>query len=493
MFESDSALYDSSEWADPAEMLDAADVLDADDVFDADLLQGGRAGEPSAERMLGSAFDHAESYQLMANRECARLVFAVGDAFALALANPRIYVPVGAGEATPGVQDVDFAARSVAFDLSHRLNLSENVVRSYAHQAQVLDSTLPRLRDLFVSGLIGGQHARAAVENAMGLPDAAAAAKYDERLAAIAERTRPGEFARRCRVLRERLCVDRLLERHVEARAKRRTCFEPAPDGMAWASGFVAATDAARAEARLTAEARRLRRLPGERRTLDQIRADLYVAWLTGDADGGRDHDSSGVEGSSTDGSSTGSNSTDSGSTDSSTDTNGVAAVASNTMKTDSGAFGATAQVPSGVQPFLLIDAGGRFAELLGYGPVDPVSAMRALANAPSFRRAITDPVTPTRLILDRRQYRPTSEQKRWLRLNYGFTEAASSYVSLDAEIDHAIEWQHGGTTDIQNLVPLKPRLHRLKSVTRIRLDPKPDGGIRVRTPTGYDSDPPPF
>ncbi|GAB3614789.1 hypothetical protein GCM10027415_31290 [Humibacter ginsengisoli] len=54
-------------------------------------------------------------------------------------------------------------------------------------------------------------------------------------------------------------------------------------------------------------------------------------------------------------------------------------------------------------------------------------------------------------------------------------------------------ERQHGGPTDVANLAPLKPRLHRLKTVTRIRLDPKPDGGIRVRTPTGYDSDPPPF
>lgn len=478
MFESESTLPHPGEWVDPAEMLDpdemldATDMLDADvmpdaaDMLDADVFDGRLTEGLSAERMIRFAFDHAESYQLMANRECARLVFAVADAFAFALANPRIYVPVGAGDTTPGVQDVDFAERSVAFDLSHRLNLSENVVRSYAHQAQVLDSTLPRLRALFVSGLIGEQHARVAVESAVGLPDAGATAEYDERLAAIAERTRPGEFARRCRVLRERLCADDLVERHGEARAKRRTCFEPAPDGMAWASGFVAATDAARAEARLTAESRRLRRLPGESRTLDQIRADLYIAWLTGDAGSGTGHgpDSAG-------------------------------SLAPNARQnTDSGtsvAARASCQVPSGVQPFLLIDAGGRFAELLGYGPIDPVSAMRALASAPSFRRVVTDPVIPTRLILDRRRYRPTAEQKRWLRLNYGFAEAASQYVSLDAEIDHSIEWQHGGTTDIQNLVPLKPRLHRLKSVTRIGLDPKPDGGIRVRTPTGYDSDPP--
>jgi hypothetical protein len=392
------------------------------------------ARRATAEQVLGFAFDDAECSQLMVNRQAARQLFAIGEAFEIARANPLIYVPVGAAERVPAVDDVDFAVRSVAFDLAHRLNLSENLVRSLAHQAETLTASLPRLRDLFVEGAISAQHVRAAVESADGVPQAVMG-RYDERLSRIAASLRAGVFARHCRMLRERLCTDTLQQRHDVARQRRRVCFEPAEDGMAWVSAFIPAIDAARIEARLTGEAARLRRAEDETRNRDQLRADLLVEWLAGD---------------------------------------GTSAAAT-------------------VQPHVLIDGDGRFAELLGYGPIDPASAARALRTAPSFRRVFDDPVTPTRLVLDSGQYRPSAEQRHWLRLNYGFNEAAAPYVSLDSEVDHVIEWQHGGTTDATNLVPLKPRLHRLKSVTRIRLDPKPDGGIRVRTPTGYDSDPPPF
>ncbi|MHA7987672.1 HNH endonuclease signature motif containing protein [Rathayibacter sp. CAU 1779] len=141
----------------------------------------------------------------------------------------------------------------------------------------------------------------------------------------------------------------------------------------------------------------------------------------------------------------------------------------------------------------LLIDNSGRYAELLGYGPVPTRNAARELCNAPAFRRVIADPVRPARLVLDTSRYRPSQDQRLWLRVRYGLDDDAAPYVSPGADIDHVIEWQHGGATDVANLVPLKPRLHRLKSVTGIQLEPRPDGGIRVRTPTGYDSDPPPF
>ncbi|WP_460572212.1 HNH endonuclease signature motif containing protein [Humibacter soli] len=139
------------------------------------------------------------------------------------------------------------------------------------------------------------------------------------------------------------------------------------------------------------------------------------------------------------------------------------------------------------------MDDSGRFAELLGYGPIPPRAAGMALRDAPAFRRVFADPVRPAQLTLDTTRYRPSPDQRRWSTLRYGLDDAAAPFIAPGAEIDHVVEWQHGGTTDVANLVPLKPRLHRLKSVTRIRLDPKPDGGIRVRTPTGYDSDPPPF
>jgi hypothetical protein len=397
------------------------------------------ASAPSPETIIAFALDDAVASQTLANQQAARQMFAIREAFAIAQENPRIYVPVGASEHAPGVDDVDFATRSVAFDLAQRLHMSENLVRDLARQAQVLSLSLPRLRSLFEAGRISQQHVRAAVDASEGLPDASSYRAYDERSATIADSVRPSEFARRCRVLRERLCVDSLQERHDDARRRRRVVVEMAQDAMAWMHLYAPVVEIARAEARLTAEARRLHGTKGERRTLDQLRADVLLQWMMGD-----------------------------------------------------GSLSASV-----VEPFVLVGDDGRFAELLGYGPLPPKAVGRALRDAPAFRKVLAEPGRPAVLTLDTTRYRPTPDQKRWLTLRYGLDDDSAPYLSsgviAGAEIDHVVEWQHGGVTDVENLVPLKPRLHRLKSVTRIRLDPKPGGGIRVRTPTGFDSDPPPF
>ncbi|MGN6128100.1 MAG: HNH endonuclease, partial [Humibacter sp.] len=125
--------------------------------------------------------------------------------------------------------------------------------------------------------------------------------------------------------------------------------------------------------------------------------------------------------------------------------------------------------------------------------PVDPTTAAATLRNAPSFHRVINDPIAPANLSLDRRSYRPSANQRRWLKLRYGLDDAATPFLAPDAEIDHITEYQHGGTTNITNLVPLKKRLHRLKSITKIRINPHHNGGMQVKTPTTHNTDPPPF
>jgi hypothetical protein len=189
----------------------------------------------------------------------------------------------------------------------------------------VLIASLPRLRELFCCGRASAQHVRAAVECFTGIQDTQSSAVYDERLAAVAERLRPGEFARRARRLRERLCTDTLQERHDAARRLRRVTVEPAGDAMGWLHVYAPMTDIACAELRITAEARRSRHLPGETRTLDQLRADLVTRWLTGEGTG--------------------------------TDAAGEAT-----------AGGGAAHV----QPFLLIDAAGRLRNCSGTGPSPP-------------------------------------------------------------------------------------------------------------------------
>ncbi|WP_211217960.1 HNH endonuclease signature motif containing protein [Humibacter albus] len=429
-FAADQPADDASDiWADEC---DESDWLDAE-------LPPAEAVPVSAEIFLGWALDDAVATQVVLNMQAARQLFAITRAFRTARANPLIYVPAAAAERIPGVQDVDFAERSVAFDLAQRLKLSENMVRDLAYQGDVLDTSLPRLRALFVSGAISQAHVRAAVDACNGLPDDAATAAYDEKLAAVATSVPVGQFRSRCRRLRERLCAETLQERHDRAAKLRRVVVEPAEDGMAWLHAFAPLVDIVRADARLTATAQSMKHREGETRTRDQLKADALLAWLTGDG-------------------------------------------------TPSAAT---------AHPTVIVDDGGRFAELLGYGPIPPNAAARALRDAPAFRKVIADPIRPARLKLDTTRYRPTAEQRHWLTLRYGLDDAAAPYVApgltTGGEVDHVAEWQHGGTTDVDNLLPLKPRLHRLKSVTRIRLDPKPDGGIRVRTPTGYDSDPPPF
>lgn len=419
------------------------DELDVPDDIDWTDEPSQRTLPASAETVIGFALDDAVGCQTLVNIQAARQMFAIREAFEVARQNPRIYVPVGISDRDPKADDVEFAVRSVAFDLAQRLRLSENMVRSLAWQGDVLLTSLPRLRKLFSSGRISAKHVRAATDSTTGIPDELTMAAYDEKVSAIAEALRPGEFARRCRAVRERLCADTLQERHEEAHRQRRVTVESAEDGMAWLNIYAPAIDIAQAHTRLTGEARRLHALPGETRTLDQLRADLAAQFLAhGILDGGT--------------------------------STGTAA-----------------------RPVLLIDDAGRFAELLGYGPVPPRAAAKALRDAPEFRKVIADPVEPAVLNLDTKRYRPTRDQRTWLTLKYGLDEDAAPYlptgVAAGGEVDHVIERQHGGPTDVANLVPLKPRLHRLKTVTRIRLDPKPGGGIRVRTPTGYDSDPPPF
>ena len=393
----------------------------------------------SAGRLLGWALDDAVATQTVVNMQAARQMFAIGDAFRLARENPLIYVSPTAAERIPGANDVDFAVRSVAFDLAQRLTLSENLVRDLACQADTLNTSLPRLRGLFVSGRISQAHVRAAVDNMVGLPSAEATEVYDEKLANIAVGVPAGRFRARARRLRERLCSETLQERHEEAARLRRVVVEPAEDGMAWLHVFAPLIEVVRANARLTGTAEHLKHQQGEKRTRDQLKTDLLMSWLTGD---------------------------------------GTPTAAT-------------------VHPTILIDDKGRMAELLGYGPIPPKAAGLALRDAPAFRKAMMDPIRPANLKLDTTRYRPTADQKHWLTLRYGLDDNADPYlapgVTTGGEIDHVTEWHNGGTTDVDNLLPLKPRLHRLKSVTRIRLDPKPDGGIRIRTPTGYDTDPPPF
>lgn len=72
-----------------------------------------------------------------------------------------------------------------------------------------------------------------------------------------------------------------------------------------------------------------------------------------------------------------------------------------------------------------------------------------------------------------------------------GCTRHARAY-----DIDHLVDWQHGGTTRDGNLASACEHHHRLKHCSIWRVKKSPDtGAITWNSPTGHttDADPPPF
>ncbi|RIX27602.1 HNH endonuclease signature motif containing protein [Amnibacterium setariae] len=117
-------------------------------------------------------------------------------------------------------------------------------------------------------------------------------------------------------------------------------------------------------------------------------------------------------------------------------------------------------------------------AQLTGYGPIDLETAKALAGAAASFIRVLTDPVTGVRLTMDRKVYAPPADLARWVRIRDGRSRFPGSTIAPHlADIDHAREWQHGGTTDAANLVTLGRTDHNLKSAGLFIEGPVEDDG----------------
>ena len=182
--------------------------------------------------------------------------------------------------------------------------------------------------------------------------------------------TRP-KFAARARARREREHPESITVRHAKARADRRVELHPDEDGMAWLNAYLPAEEAVAAFNRIQCAAKALQGKE-ESRTLTQLRADVAAdLLLTGFSEGPR-----------------------------------------------MGRPGPriVPQVSLTVPVLTMLGLGEEPAELDGYGPIAPDVARRLVGDASSFTRILTDPINSAVLALDRKQYRPTKAQRRFLR-----------------------------------------------------------------------------
>jgi len=398
--------------------------------------------ESEADLRVEYAIAHAEFGRRAAAQAAAELLLGIHGTLEEARRDPALFV----GEAFRGDDAVAFAERSATADLAMRLRMSESTVRLQADRARVLIGSLPSIWAGLCEGEVGARNAETAADLAATLPPGAVRTAFDDALVRAARECTPARFRDRARRLREELDPAPLTERHAAARELRRVEIEKAPDGMVWLSAFLDAADGMSIRRRLDASARDLSGAPDERRTLDQLRADVFADLLLR---GG---------------------------------TNGVPAVTSTVAVT--------------VPVLALLGEAQLPGTLEGYGPIDAETARRLAARAPSFQRILTHPITGTVLDVDRTSYRPPADLVRWLRIrDERCTAPGCGRPAAECDLDHREAWAAGGGTSAGNLAHLCRSHHRLKHEGGWTVRAGPGGTTTWISPTGHRTtvDPPPF
>ncbi|MCM6764229.1 13E12 repeat family protein, partial [Rathayibacter sp. ZW T2_19] len=178
----------------------------------------------------------------------------------------------------------DLVERSVRAELAVALGVSERVVSRDLLHAQLLVEDLPCTRAALSEARVRWEAGQVICAVAATLPPPSRAA-FDARAAPLAVELTPTQLRRRVARFRDELHAEPLAERHVRAREDRAVWVVPEVDGMAVLCALLPAPVAVGAFARLDRIARCLREgdgsgVPGEERTLGQLRADALADLL---------------------------------------------------------------------------------------------------------------------------------------------------------------------------------------------------------------------
>ena len=200
------------------------------------------------------------------------------------------YVTADAAMAIPTTSPQDAAIRQMAVraEVAGALTVSEGAAERLLVESAMLTTERPLTLAALQAGRISWQHARIMCDETDELsPEAAAAfeAHFLDPDAPGAARgcfagdLAPARFRAKARYWRERHHQDSIEKRHAKSVKDRRLEYRPDRDGMAWFSAYLPADQAAGIWNRTTATARGLRG-PTEKRTLSQLRADVFSTRL---------------------------------------------------------------------------------------------------------------------------------------------------------------------------------------------------------------------
>ncbi|MCS5733705.1 HNH endonuclease [Herbiconiux daphne] len=305
----------------------------------------------------------------------------------------------------------EWARRKLLSEIGCLTHRSERTLARLLNESEVLVANLPATVDALASGDISYQHARSMVAHASTLPELARSAFELATLPAARELT-AARFDDRARRLRERLHPESIVVRTATAHAERSVWLEPQCDGMATLHHHLAAADAFAIHDLIDRTARSLR-ADDEPRTHAQLCSDVLADAVLGRDEKGRRLSPTVV-----------------------------------------------VTVPAATLAGAADDPG----DLHGYGPIDPATARRIAAHAPSFLRALIDPDTGETLSVGRRRYLAPADLRTALMLDDETCRfPGCGRRAARCELDHTLAWAEGGETSATNLAHLCSRHHHLK------------------------------
>ena len=346
-----------------------------------------------------------------------------------------------------GWSDAVCAEKVAVMELVGVLRVCDTTARNLMAQSQQLVNQFAGTFAALKEGSISFMHARVLIDQGSSVPDEAVEV-FEQTLLPRAKEVTVPKLKKAAIRLRDKLQPQSSAERHVEAVEKRTVWFEPGEDGMAVIGATLSAEVVNAIRDRLTAIATAAK-VEGDERTESQRRADAFSdLLLTGDT----------------------------------------------CEATLEGTGGERKNVGHGIQPKVLVTvpvmtllgSSDEPGELEGYGPIDPDTARRLAAHAPSFTRLLVHPVSSAVLDFDRTTYAVPADLKNALHVRDGVCRAIGcEQPARRAQIDHTQEWALGGSTKLGNLACLCGGHHKVKTYTRVKMRNLPNGDIEWQLPSG--------
>jgi len=416
----------------------------------------------------------------------------------------------------PGTPNESLAIAAAISEAAAALQIPEQTAAIKMTYARTLTGECPNTLNALEAGNLTPVQAAIITDETTSLPPEARGG-FEHELLDMANECSTSALRRRSRKLRETRHPESISVRRAKKARDRHVELKPDHDGMAWLSAYLPAETAVAAFNHIQALALSVQG-PGEPRTLTQLRTDALTHLLLTPTGPKTE-----PAGTASPDAAAGTTATEAADTSASTEAAGkapgtAAAGPAATEATDEPAgnerpahrdeetegadprehpardgglpegtgTGIVPTVALTIPALTLLGLGKEPAHLDGYGPIPLEAAARLAANAPSFTRLLTDPVTGAVLAMDRKQYRPTTAQRRYLKLLYEKCVFYGCSRSSDhCELDHTAGWAEGGSTNVANLAPECKKHHRLKTETDWDLEQPKQGTFGWTSPAG--------